>query len=183
MSISLILWKAPLVDDPEEAEALLEPWYERGDDSAFEASEDVKRCADELRRHFPEKPGDESSPWAELPFGGSRRLLLLSLRRNAGDDVRDAIADLAYDHGLVLYDPQGPYLFPPDDWAEPEAPPRPADWVRFTLFGLGSVGMLALGQWLTVPVLDVILTAFGGFLTALFLFILVMFLIGRGRSR
>jgi hypothetical protein len=179
----MILWKAPLVDGPEQAETLLEPWHERGDDSAFEASEDIKLCADELRRLFPKKPGDEGSPWAELPFGQSTRLLSLNLRDGAGDEVLDAIADLAWEHRLVLYDPQGPYLFPPDDFAEPEAPPRAADWVRFALFGLASVGMLALGQSLTVPVLDSVLTAFGGFLTAVFLFILVMFLIGRARRR
>jgi hypothetical protein len=182
MSLSLILWKAPLVDDPEEAEALLEPWRKRGDDTAFEASDDIERCADELLRQFPGKPGDGSSPWAELPIRRSRRLLSLSLRRDAGDEVLDAVADLAWEHGLVLYDPQGPYLFPPEV-AEPQAPPGPADWARFALFALGSVGMLALGQRLTVPVLDVVLTAFGGFLTAVVVFILVMFLIDRRRNR
>lgn len=172
----MILWKAPMAADPRQAEALLKPWFDRGDDSAFEASEDIQRCAEELRRRFPDRPESKSSPWAELPFRQSPRLLSLSLRRDAGDDVLDAIADLAWEHGLVLYDPQGPYLFPPDDFAEPEAPPGPADWARFALFGLGSTGMLALGQWLTVPVLDAVLTAFGGFLTAVFVFILVMYL-------
>lgn len=179
----MILWKSPLVDDPEQAEALLKPWHDRGDESAFEASDDIKRCSDELRRLFPGKPGEEASPWVELPDGESRRLLSLTLREDAGEDVLDDIADLAFEHGLVLYDPQGPYLFPPDDFAEPEAPPGPADWVRFTLFALGSVGMLALGQRLTVPVLDKVLTAFGGFLTAVALFILVMFLVNQARTR
>lgn len=178
----MILWKAPAVDNPEQAETLLRPWFNRGDESAFEASEDIERFADDLRRRFPEKAEDPGSPWAEPPFRQSRRLLSLSLREDAGDDVLDAIADLAWDHGLVLYDPQGPYLFPPDEFAEPEAPPGPADWARFALFGFGSVGMLALGQRLTVPVLDSVLTAFGGFLTAVYLFILVMY-IARGERR
>ncbi|HEX8621707.1 MAG TPA: hypothetical protein VF718_07015 [Allosphingosinicella sp.] len=43
--------------------------------------------------------------------------------------------------------------------------------------------MLALGQRLTVPVLDKVLTAFGGFLTAVSLFILVMYLLDRKRAR
>lgn len=179
----MILWKAPVVGDPEQAEALLRPWFERGDDSAFEASEDLKRCSDELHRLFPGNPGDEGSPWAELPIGRSGRLLSLALRPDAGDEVLDAVADLAWERGLVLYDPQGPYLFPPDEFAEPEAPPGTADWVRFTLFALGSAGMLALGQWLTIPVLDSVMTAFGGFLTAVALFILVMFLAGQARRR
>ncbi len=179
----MILWKSPMVDDPEEAEALLRPWIERGDDSAFEASEDIRRCADELLRLFPDRPGDETSPCADLPSGQSRRLLSLTLRPDAGDDVLDAIADLSWENGLFLYDDQGPYLFPPDNLAEPEAPPGPADWGRFAMFGLGSVGMLALGQWLTVPVLDAVLTTFGGFLTAVFIFILVMYIARGGRRR
>ena len=185
--MSLILWKAPVVGDPEAAEALLEAFYERGDDSAFEASEDIARCADELRRRFPDDPSpdppDESSPWAERPFHQSERLLCLTLRPDPGDEILDCIADLAYQHGLVLYDPQGPYLFPSDGLAEPEAPPGPADWVRFALFTLGSVAMLALGQRLAVPVLDKVLTAFGGFLTAVSIFILIMYLVNRKRAR
>lgn len=185
----MILWKAPVVGDPRAAEALLEPFYEREDDSGFEASGDIKRFADELRRQFPDDPSrdpsDEISRWDERPFHQSERLLCLTLRPGAGDEIIDAIADLAWEHGLVLYDPQGPWLFPPDDLAEsevePEAPPGPADWARFSLFTLGSVGMLALGQRLTVPVLDEVLTAFGGFLTAVSLFILVMYLANRKR--
>ena len=36
MSMTLILWKAPLVEDGDEAKALIARWYETGDDSAFE---------------------------------------------------------------------------------------------------------------------------------------------------
>ena len=38
MSMTLILWKAPVLDDPDDAKSLLEPWYERDDDSAFAPS-------------------------------------------------------------------------------------------------------------------------------------------------
>lgn len=176
--MSLILWKAPVVHEAEEAEALLEPWYERGDDSAFEASPDIARVADELRRRFPDDPSldppDESSPWADLPFEQSERLLVLSLRWSADDNVLDTIVDLADEHELVLYDPQGPDIFLPNDILEPEPPPGFADYLRFALFGLGSAGMLALGWWLPVPMLNSILMAFGGFLTAVFLLILVL---------
>ena len=185
--MNLILWKGPIVREPEEAEALLKPFYDRDDDSAFEPSEDIRRCADELRRRFPDDPSpdppDEGSPWAELPFHQSDRLLFLTLRWSAGDDVLDSIAELADKHLLVLYDPQGPDILLPEYLVEPEPPPGPADWVRFTLFALGSVGMLALGQWLTVPVLAAVLTAFGGFLTAVVLFILVMYIARGGRPR
>lgn len=187
MTIDLILWKGPVVREPDEAEALLRPFYERDDDSGFESSEDIARCADELRRRFPDDPSlvppEGDSPWAELPFHQSDRLLFLTLRGSAADEAFDAIADLADKHLLVLYDPQGPDIVLPDDLLEPEEPPGPADWARFALFALASVGMLALGQCLTVPVLDSVLTAFGGFLTALVVFILVMFLAGRVRRR
>ena len=45
MSMTLILWKAPVIDDPDEARTLLEPYYEREDDRAFEPSEDVAKVA------------------------------------------------------------------------------------------------------------------------------------------
>jgi hypothetical protein len=187
VTINFVLWKGPVVRETDEAEALLQPFYERDDDSGFEASADIALCADELRGRFPDDPSldppDEDSPWAEFPFHQTERLLFLTLRGTADDEVFDAIADLADKHLLVLYDPQGPELFVPDDLLEPEAPPGAADWVRFSLFALGSVAMLALGQRLRVPVLDGVLTAFGGFLTAVALFILVMFLAGRKRRR
>jgi hypothetical protein len=41
MSETLILWKAPVVDDPDEAARLLAPYYDDGDESAFEPSPDV----------------------------------------------------------------------------------------------------------------------------------------------
>src|SRR3990170_3148685 len=56
MSMTLILWKAPVVREAEEAEALLKPYYENEDDSAFEPSPDIAIVADELRRLYPYWP-------------------------------------------------------------------------------------------------------------------------------
>lgn len=56
MSMTLILWKAPVVDDPDEAKRLLEPWYDHEDDSAFEPSPDIAVAAEELRRLYPYWP-------------------------------------------------------------------------------------------------------------------------------
>ena len=53
MSMTLILWKAPVVEDADEANALLQSWYETEDDSAFEPSDDIAKVADELRRRWP----------------------------------------------------------------------------------------------------------------------------------
>jgi hypothetical protein len=43
MSMTLILWKAPVVDDPDEAQKLLSALYETGDDSGFEATKRGRR--------------------------------------------------------------------------------------------------------------------------------------------
>ena len=51
--MTLILWKAPVVDDPDEAARLLQPWYDSEDESAFEPSADIATVADELRRLYP----------------------------------------------------------------------------------------------------------------------------------
>jgi hypothetical protein len=143
MSMTLILWKAPVVDDPDEAKKLLEPWYQSEDDSAFEPSPDIAKVADELRRLYPyrvltneetvaamsEEERREYSlealkeirgvehdgPWADLPFDQSERLLALDIRWSADPRVFADITALARVCGLVLYDPQGPDIILPTD--------------------------------------------------------------------
>src|SRR5215210_1542357 len=131
MSMTLILWKAPVVDDPDEAQALIEAWGAHGDDSAFEPSEDIARVADALRSRWPDDYTDEppeNCPWADMPFEQSDRLLALNIRWGADDAAIAAIYVLAREHGLVLYDPQGPDVFLPTDPLEPEAIPPPTAW-------------------------------------------------------
>lgn len=143
--MTLILWKAPVVDDADEARALTAAWYETEDDSAFEPSDDIASLADELRRRWPYRElsneetvarmsqeerqqyspealkeiwgvdEPEGSPWADLPFWQSGRLLALSIRWGADDEVVAAIYALAKKCELVLYDPQGPDVFLPTD--------------------------------------------------------------------
>jgi hypothetical protein len=143
MSMTLILWKAPVVDDSDEAKELTKAWYESEDDSAFEPSPDIAIVADELRRRWPwrdltneetvarmseeeraqyspealkEIRGVEGGePWADLPFWQSERLLALDIRWSADDEVVAAIVALARKHELVLYDPQGPDVILPTD--------------------------------------------------------------------
>ena len=64
MSMTLILWKAPVVDDADEAAALLDPYYKNGDDSAFEACPALATVANELLRQFPDA---ENGPWSDFP--------------------------------------------------------------------------------------------------------------------
>lgn len=141
--MTLILWKAPVVDDPDEASRLLQPWYESENESAFEPSPDIETVADELRRLYPyrELTNEETvaamseeeraqystealgeirgveggEPWADLPFHQTDRLLALDVRWGADDAVIAAIVALARKYELVLFDPQGPDIFLPTD--------------------------------------------------------------------
>lgn len=143
MSMTLILWKAPVVDDPDDAQTLLKDWYETEDDSKFEPSGDIALVADELRRLYPyrELSNEETvarmseeerlqctpealkeirgveggEPFADLPFEQSERLLAVHVRWGADDAVIAAIVALARKYELVLYDPQGPDVFLPTD--------------------------------------------------------------------
>ena len=157
MSMTLILWKAPVVDDPDEAQALTQAWYESEDDSAFEPSPDISIVATELRRRWPwrdltneetvarmseeerakwtpeslkEIKGVEGGePWSDLPFWQSDRLLAVDIRWGADDEVIAAIVALARKYELVLYDPQGPDVFLPTDPLPTDEPiPPPTAW-------------------------------------------------------
>jgi hypothetical protein len=76
MGMDLILWKAPVIDDPDEAERLLEPYYRNGDDSMFEPSADVTAVANELALRF---PNEIDGPWGDAAAGTVDRVLVLSM--------------------------------------------------------------------------------------------------------
>jgi len=176
MSMTLILWKAPAVDDADEAQALLKPWYENGDEGAFEPSEDIARAANMLRSRWPDQydgqPPDDC-PWADLPFEQSDRLLAIHIRWGADDAAIAAIYVIASELELVLYDPQGPDVFLPGDPLEPAPIPPPTAWEWFKGFaiaaflcGLTYAAWLIPVGWLRWPA--VIVT---GFLAAAGLFV------------
>lgn len=175
--MTLILWKAPVVDNPDEAKVLLEPYYDHGDDSAFESSADIATVADELLRRFPDA---EHGPWADSPPEQSERLLLLSIRWGADNAVIDAIVQLAREHELVLYDPQGPDVTLPGDSVEsgPIPPPSLFDHLKIVLMGLAAAGVFWLGWRIDVPVLDWFLMIIGGFFVSVVLFLLGILLFG-----
>lgn len=50
VSMTLLLWKGPVVHHPDEAKVLLQPYYNHGDDSAFQPSPDLGIVCDELLR-------------------------------------------------------------------------------------------------------------------------------------
>jgi hypothetical protein len=177
MSMTLILWKAPLVDDEDEAQRLLKPYYDREDDSAFEPSADIGLVSNELLRRFPDA---EDGPWADFPPEQTERLLLLDIRWGADNAVLDAIEELAREHGLVLYDPQGPHVQLPTDPIEsgPTPPPRIADYLTIVLIGLAAAAVFWLGWRIDVPVLDWLLMIVGGFFVSVVVFLLSIFMFG-----
>jgi hypothetical protein len=174
MSMTLILWKAPVVREPEEAEALLKQFYECEDDSAFEPSSDIAAVAEELRRLHPwrmltneetvARMSDEErqsyrpevlgelrgveggEPWGDLPFWQSERLLMLDLRWGAASDAAtDDIVRLAREHDLVIYDPQGPSVhLPTDPQRDAEAEAEAAQSLGFGAHAM-AVGVTLLG--------------------------------------
>jgi hypothetical protein len=176
MSMTLTLWKAPVTDDPDEAKALLEPWYETGDDSAFEPSEDIALVAGLLRSRWPddyEAEVPDDCPWADMPFEQSDRLLAVHVRWGADGAAVAAIYVLAKKHGLVLYDPQGPDVFLPTDPIEPGPVPPPTvfEWLKgiaiaAVLIGLTYAAWLIPVGWLRWPAVIV-----AGFFAAAALFV------------
>jgi hypothetical protein len=79
--MTLILWKGPVVDEPDDAARLLAPYYERSDDTVFESSLGLAKVSNELRRRY---PAVERGPWADdLPPKEVDRVLVLEIRWSA----------------------------------------------------------------------------------------------------
>jgi hypothetical protein len=163
--MSLYAWKSPLVTDTDEARRLLD----LEDESVFEPSEDVTRFFEVLMKRLPppESFTDEqlaagATPWAD-GVEASDRLVSLSIRWGADDDDLDVIVDLAREHDLVLYDPQGPSFHSPEVEETSPYKPSPGEFVRGALLlVVGTLG--AVGAWkLSVPVLTWLLVFVGGF--------------------
>jgi len=179
MSMTLILWKAPVVDDADDAQALLETWYKTGDDSAFEPSADLRIVYDELLRQYPMDWQNGAEPWADGPEN-TGRLLVLSLRWGGDSRILADIPVLAKKMDLLLYDPQGPDLFLPSDPLEPDPIPPPTAWEWFKTFAIPAV-LVALTWaawqipigWIRWPAVIVI-----GFVAAAGLFVLALMLGG-----
>jgi hypothetical protein len=96
MSMTLILWKAPVVDDPDQAKKLTEAWYKDEDDSVFEPSGDIARVADELRRR-----------WPYWPISGEEVVGAMS-EEERGRYTEQGLAELR-ESGSVTQDKDGPW--------------------------------------------------------------------------
>ena len=175
MSMTLLLWKTPVVDDPDEAESLLGPYYESGDESAFAASDDLVRATDALFRAYPYDDGDEM-PWSDPPML-SDRVATLDIRWGGDGAVLDTVLELAREHELVLYDPQGPDVhcppWTPDDPAPDLPHPSLGEYVRVLVLGAIGAVLIVVGWIASITVLSWLLIAVGVFLAilaALFLY-------------
>jgi hypothetical protein len=165
MSMSLYVWKSPILDDTDEAKRLLA----LEDESVFEPSVELGQFAQELLERFPPpellgadelEPG--ATPWADPPEV-SDRLVALSIRWSAEDGDLDAIVALALEHDLVVYDPQGPNFHSSADDAGYS--PGAGEFIRGG--GLAVLGFLVavMGWKLSIPVLSWVIIVVGGFVT------------------
>jgi len=172
--MTLILWKAPVVDDPDEAKALLTPWYVTEDESAFTPSGDLKAVYDILLEQYPFDWDRGSDPWADPPQV-SDRMLVLSIRWGTQSPVLADITALARKFDLVLYDPQGPDVVLSTDPIEQLTqipPPTAWEWFKSlaipaALLALTYAAWLIPNGWIRWPAVIV-----AGFTAAAGLFVL-----------
>src|SRR5687767_2584916 len=196
MSMELYVWKAPVTDEPDEAKALVERYLDGKDESAFEPSPAIASMADELLKLYPTRVlrGEEALaamsdkerdgcrdipleqvtwvqsgvPWTEFPWFQTDRLLILGMGWSVAGEVLDDVERLAREHELMLYDPQGPEVYPPGEPVQPgpDYDPGPMAYVKAFGFvaifaGLTCAAWLIPFGWLRWP-----LVVIGLFLTA-----------------
>lgn len=154
MSMDLYLWKAPVIDDAGEARALVDRYFD-GDRTMFEASPDVPAMAAKLRQAHSDDPEAfplDDCPWASVPFEEDDRLLALNIRWSADPAVLDTIVELAKEHDLVIYDPQGPDVYRARDAAEPGPPEKPTakDFLSVMLLFL-PIAAATVAAWWFIP--------------------------------
>jgi hypothetical protein len=163
LSGTLIVWKAPIVEDEKAAARLLKDYYARGDDAAFEPSGDVATFYDEIVATFPidSWEADEPPIWAGAPHR-SDRVVMLDYSWSAPDAFLDEIQRLARVHELVLYDPQGPDVHLPNEPPVEPYVPTARDTLRVARLGLIAVAV-AIGAWLiSVPILSWVVIGVAG---------------------
>jgi hypothetical protein len=177
MSMDLYLWKAPVIDDPDKAGALLDRFYEQGEKSVFQPSEDIVRALENIRQRYPDDPESDDVPWSSWPIEDSDRLIALNIRWSVENEVLDTIVDVAAEHDLIIYDPQGPDVYRAVDAMEDSGPiPRPTAWEWVKTFAIPTI-LVALTWaawqipvgWIRWPAVVV-----AGFLALAGLFVLVL---------
>ena len=171
MSMDLYLWKAPVIDDADEARSLIDRYFDDHDQSVFEPSGDLSAMAKKLRAAYPDDSEtfpDDDCPWSSVPFEQTDRLLVLNIRWSADNAVLDAIIALAAEQDLVVYDPQGPDVYRAREAPEPQPLEKPTakDFFNVMLLFV-PIAAATLAAWWFIPWGWVRwpLVAIGGFLT------------------
>lgn len=158
MSGTLIVWKAPLVEDERAAQRLLDTYYESGDETPFEPSPDVERFYEELIALWPPRPYDEDEDedavptWASGEPEASSRIVSMDYSWSAPDVMLDDIQRLAKKHELVLYDPQGPDLHLPVDLPNEPYVPTAKDTLRVARMGLIAIAVAIAAWYASIPI-------------------------------
>ena len=117
---------------------------------------------------------DEDGPWSEIPFDQTENLLVLGIRWSADNKVLDDIVRIGRERELVIYDPQGPSVYLPDDPEDYGPIPEPSarDWLgiiamcAFLLALTYAAWLIPIG-WLRWPAVII-----AGFFAAAGLFVL-----------
>ena len=165
---TLIVWKAPAVADERQAAALLEDYHATGDESAFTRDPAVERFLDEILARWPalesHDPEDPEPPptWSSTP-GRSDRVVALDYSWSAPDELLDDVERLAREHGLVLYDPQGPDVHLPDDPPDEEFVPDAREVARVTAIGVAAVVVGVIAWLVSITVLSWIVIVVAAF--------------------
>ena len=103
------MWGSPIPANVRQAGALIERPV-----TPFDASPALAAFVADLLREFPSIADDpKRSPWSVTPVPTDRFLELNLSSRVKDPDVLRMFA-LASQHGLVVYDPEGPALYRPD---------------------------------------------------------------------
>lgn len=112
-------------------------------------------------------------PWSDLPFDQHDNLLVLNIRWSTHDGVLDDIVRIGRERELVIYDPQGPSLYLPDDpeESEPARPPGFLDFLKMVplaalLLGITYAAWLIPIGWIRWPAVIV-----AGFIASAGLFV------------
>ena len=90
----------------------------------------------------------EDGPWSDIPFEQTDNLLVLNIRWSADNKVLDDIVRIGRERRLVIYDPQGPSVYLPDDpeQTEPDPPMTLGEALKTLPMAIVLVG-LTIAAW------------------------------------
>jgi hypothetical protein len=145
MSFDLFVWKGPIPQTGDEAADMVEAHYDR-DQSVFLPSDDLAKFHRAVLARWPSVDGLSDGgrlsavmlPWS-FPDRVPDQIMEINLPFEVKPDVLADLLALAREHGLVVYDPQGPTVYAHQE----SGPNRGRPWML-----AGSVGLAYGGLFL-----------------------------------